>query len=117
LLAHTTPERQLASWLFARWLVSIENQAAWAEATGYLPVSTAAAQALRTTNATPALRQALPFLAYAHPEPVYASWYILRWSLAEALDQLMIADLPAARIPAILENLDSLADEVHNLVR
>lgn len=117
LLARTTPERQLASWLFARWLVSVENQADWAAATGYLPVSTTAVQALKTADATPALRQALPFLAYAHPEPIYASWYVLRWSLAEALDQLMIADLPAASITAILENLDRLAAEVHNQAR
>lgn len=117
LVSQTTPERQLASWLFVRWMVSAPNQADWSQATGYLPVSTSAVNELKNANISPALHQALPFIAYAHPEPVYASWYTLHWSLVEALDQILVPDLNAQKLAAILESLDKLASEVHSQVR
>jgi len=33
-----TPEQQLASWLFIRWMLSAENQKEWVEATGLFPL-------------------------------------------------------------------------------
>lgn len=117
LVVKTSPERQLAGWLFARWLVSPDNQAAWAAATGFLPVSSKAVDLLNAAKPPSALRQALPFLPYSHPEPAYASWYTLRWSLAEALDQLSAPDLSAEKLAEILETLDKLAVEVHSQVR
>jgi hypothetical protein len=42
---------------------------------------------------------------------------MLRWSLAEALDQLSATDLSSGKIVGILENLDKLAAEVHSQAR
>ena len=36
----STAERQLASWLFVRWMLSAENQKKWVEATGLFPLRT-----------------------------------------------------------------------------
>ena len=36
----STPQQQLASWLFVRWLLSPENQMKWVEVTGLFPLST-----------------------------------------------------------------------------
>jgi ABC-type glycerol-3-phosphate transport system substrate-binding protein len=43
----TTPERQLASWLFIEWFVRTQQQANWARASGYLPVRTSTAALLQ----------------------------------------------------------------------
>jgi multiple sugar transport system substrate-binding protein len=117
IISQSTPARQLASWLFARWLVSAQNQAEWAGVTGFLPVSTTAVELLKKAQTSPALRQALPFLPYSHPEPVYASWYTLHWGLTEALSQLLVPDLSSEKINGILKNLDRLATEVHSQER
>ena len=34
----STPEKQLAAWLFARWLLSPENQAQWVDASALFPL-------------------------------------------------------------------------------
>lgn len=38
ILADTTPEQRLASWLFIRYVTNIENTIHWAMETGYMPV-------------------------------------------------------------------------------
>jgi len=43
----TTPERQLAAWLFVRWFSEPEQQARWAGVTGALPLRSSAADLLR----------------------------------------------------------------------
>jgi len=40
----TTPEKQLASWLFLKWFTAPEQTARWAIATGYFPVRKSAAE-------------------------------------------------------------------------
>lgn len=114
LITQSNPARQLAAWLFVRWLVSPENQAAWAFTSGTLPVSSLAVQELVAQYKLSApLRQALEFLPYAHPEPVYASWKSIRPAQAEALDYLLVPDLKPDAISSILKNMDQLAEEIH----
>jgi multiple sugar transport system substrate-binding protein len=42
----STPEQQLATWLFNKWMSEPEQQATWASATGYFPTRQAAADLL-----------------------------------------------------------------------
>jgi multiple sugar transport system substrate-binding protein len=42
----STPEQQLAAWLFIKWMSEPEQQATWASATGYFPIRQAAADLL-----------------------------------------------------------------------
>ena len=61
----STPEKQLAAWLFARWMLSPENQAQWVEATGLFPLRTSVARHDRpvpTGFAAVGCRRRLPVL-------------------------------------------------------
>ncbi len=46
LIPATTPETQLAAWIFVKWLTSPENQAAWVQAGHYLPGRVSASEHL-----------------------------------------------------------------------
>jgi ABC-type glycerol-3-phosphate transport system substrate-binding protein len=45
-----TPEQNLATWLFIKYLAKPENQAKWTEATSYFPISKAASEQLGKMN-------------------------------------------------------------------
>jgi multiple sugar transport system substrate-binding protein/sn-glycerol 3-phosphate transport system substrate-binding protein len=117
-LSRSTPERQLAGWLFMRWLSSSQNQARWAQYNFSLPSRRSAPAEMQT-----GLVQnrdwvdALDFLPYLHAEPYYASWQNVRWSLGDALNQLVSAPLGPQQPIEILRMLDGLAAEIHLQIR
>ena len=73
LIAFTsTPDKQLASWLFMRWTSEADRTAAWANASGYLPLRRTAADdaQLRSSWAKDAQgRTAFELTSTALPEP------------------------------------------------
>jgi multiple sugar transport system substrate-binding protein len=61
----TTPEQQLAAWLFIKWFVEPEQQARWARASNYFPVRASVADALTDYfDENPQYAEAFSFLAY-----------------------------------------------------
>ena len=114
----STPQKQLAAWLFARWLVSPEIQARWVLASGTLPTRASVLPLLREKpGSSIQWQKAIGLLPYAQVEPADLSWRTLRWALADVLGQLMAPDFKAEQIPALLEALDQLAEEVRAEVR
>ncbi|HNT73460.1 MAG TPA: extracellular solute-binding protein [Anaerolineae bacterium] len=60
----STPEEQLAAWLFLRWMSEPEQQARWADATGDFPVRQSARKLLPDLlRQNPAYAQAFDFMA------------------------------------------------------
>ena len=112
LITQSDPARQLAAWLFVRWLDSPKNQALWAAVSGNLPSSGLAVQEMGAQNGP--LGQALGYLPYTHSEPVYASWGYVRPAQAEALDFVFLPDRKSEDLFAILKTLDKLAAEIHS---
>jgi ABC-type glycerol-3-phosphate transport system substrate-binding protein len=109
-----TPEQQLASWLFLRWLTAADNHARLIEATGALPVRAAALDELADyEKSRPQWRQAVDLIGYARPEPAYASWRKVRFALGDAATQLFRSYFTLEQIPAMLTYLDSFAAELH----
>lgn len=76
-LFKTTPQKQLAGWLFIKWLTEPEQAARWAIAGGYFPVRRSA---LETEVMKAYFKENLPykkafdFLEYARMEPAIAGW-------------------------------------------
>jgi multiple sugar transport system substrate-binding protein len=69
----STPEKQLAAWLFNKWLSEPEQQATWASATGYFPTRQAAADMLADYFAeNPTYAKAFTFMSmdYGIESPV-----------------------------------------------
>jgi multiple sugar transport system substrate-binding protein len=50
-LFKSSPERELAAWLFLRWMLEPQNQVRWSRSTGLLPVTRPAAELLKNDPA------------------------------------------------------------------
>jgi multiple sugar transport system substrate-binding protein len=118
MITHTTPAQQLADWLVVKWLVYPPNLTQWVTATGTLPTRNSILGYLsQNGNAASQWGLALELLPDGRGEPCLASWSIMRWALNDALDELLSPQLSADQIPVILQNLDSLAEELVNQER
>lgn len=113
-LLPSDPEKQLAAWLFLRWLAQPENQARWVEATASLPMRAAARDYLSVyLQAHPQWAAALEALPYAFAEPSLPSWAQVRWALQDATTQLYRSYFSADGIPEMLDFLQQTADDLH----
>jgi ABC-type glycerol-3-phosphate transport system substrate-binding protein len=108
----STRVRELAAWLFARWLISPESQARRIAAEGGYPTRVSTLEQLKNfASANPQWQQAADLVLYARSEPGLASWSMVRWTFSDALAQLYAPNTKAADIPGILKILDQLAVE------
>ena len=113
ILLKSTPEKQLAAWLFVRWLLSPENQADWVEAAGTLPLRTAALDLLTAyRSAHPQWNAAVKVLPLAQGVPQRADWRTLRYVLADGTLSIFRMDVPLAEIPGVLAEMDATAEEL-----
>ena len=117
-ITRSTAERQTAAWLLLKWLLEPPNQARWAIASGYAPVRPSALELMEDElGSNPQWAAALALLPYAHPEPSYPSWSVVRGMLADALKQLLTPDFPAGQIPNLMQTMELLAEEIHSQIR
>lgn len=87
-----TRERQLATWLFLRYLLDATPAARWAAASNYLPVSQKGWSAARMTEAlaaTPHIDDLAEVMLYVREEPAFPRWSGVRWALENALIALL----------------------------
>jgi ABC-type glycerol-3-phosphate transport system substrate-binding protein len=112
-ILQSTPERQLAAWLYLKWLLSPENQARWTEYYGTFPgrfsVQTHLAEYQKEH---PQWAEVLDLLPYSRSEPRDPSWEAVRWSLSDAGEQLFSLRFTSSRIPDLLEMLDATVIEL-----
>ena len=109
----STPEKQLAAWLFARWLLSRENQAQWVEATGLFPLRSSVLDLIGPyRQASPQWDAAFGSLSLAQGVPQLASWRKVRYVLEDGMTVLFQENLPQDKLPALLTQMDSLAQEL-----
>jgi multiple sugar transport system substrate-binding protein len=84
----TTPQGQLAGWLFIKWFTEPEQVARWAVAADHFPVRKSAIET-ETMKAhfeeNPLYREAFAFLEYARMEPAIAGWQGIRDALCGAI--------------------------------
>jgi multiple sugar transport system substrate-binding protein len=114
----SNPKRQLAAWLFARWLVSPEVQSRWVRADGSIPLRAATLDLLSDYAKThPQWNSLAGSLDKARSEPAYASWEIVRWVISDASAQLFSSTFAEDDIPDLLKMLEKTAAEAHIQVR
>lgn len=111
----STPQKQLASWLLARWLVSPTEQARFIRASGTFPTRAAAAGQLSDyADSQPQWAAALDLLPFARTDPRYASWQVVRWVIGDVGTQLFRSYFTADRVPATLQLMEETAAELHS---
>lgn len=106
-LLRSSPERELASWLFVRWLSQPKQHVQMVEASGSFPIRQGELTGLEAYRQRyPAYVAALALLPGARPEPALASWEQVRWALNDATTQLFRPYFKVDQIPTMLEYLD-----------
>ena len=118
-VAQSEPERQLAAWLFVRWLTLPENQALWVQATHTLPVRRSAVKAIPVSQLQdpPAWGKTVSYLPYLQAEPYYVSWGVVRLTLGDAVLHLFQSQDSEEQVTQILSMLDALAAEIQLQIR
>ena len=109
--------RQMAAWLFVRWMASPQNQAEIVKADGSFPLRQSEISILADYQAkNPQWTEALQFADQAQAGPVNASWRQVSSILEDASQQLFQPETIAAEIPGILSQIDSMAVELSKAV-
>lgn len=114
----STPEQQLASWLFLKWFVSPENQAKWIQASDYFPTRKSVEDLIQDyMNERP--QWAAAYQAFKSEdtikkfEPRDPSWSAVRSALSEHVSQIFQPGFTVDQIPQVLEQLQATAEELY----
>jgi ABC-type glycerol-3-phosphate transport system substrate-binding protein len=111
-LLTSTPERQLAAWLFARWMISPENQAQWVEAAGLLPLRTSVVEMVSQYRAaSPQWAAVVDDLSLGRTVPQLASWRKMRYVLEDGMAVIFHANMPVDLLSSILTEMDLTAED------
>jgi multiple sugar transport system substrate-binding protein len=112
-VTESTPEEQLAAWLFLRWLILPRNQAALGSAGGYLPASESAYAEMEDFQSQyPQWAAAREWAPAAVSVPTGGSWAVVQNLLEDAAWQTFQTFTPPEVIPVLLEQLDGMIPEV-----
>ena len=106
-------QKELASWMFVRWLSQPANQARLLQTAGSLPLGTKVLEYMKTFEDTyPQWKAALDLLPQAKSLPVQADDGIVRMVLEDAGTYLFKPEFTAEGIPDLLYQLDSTIKEL-----
>jgi ABC-type glycerol-3-phosphate transport system substrate-binding protein len=104
--------RQLAAWLFVRWMLEAENQARWARETGLLPVRTSALGLLSAGRAAnPQWFAVADLLPQAVTYPQSKDWGLANKILADGF-LAMFQVFPNASPKGVLGEMDTTVGEL-----
>ncbi|OGO27820.1 MAG: hypothetical protein A2Z16_02005 [Chloroflexi bacterium RBG_16_54_18] len=110
----SSPEQQLAAWVFTKWILSPENQARLVQETSAFPLRRSVLEHLATyRRLNPHWAAAVDLLSSARAEPALQSWDTVRWALSDASTQLFRSYFTIDQVPNLLALLDRTAAELH----
>ncbi len=109
----STPEGQLASWLFVRWLLSPERQEKWAEVTGLFPLRTSSLDLLGDYRKShPQWVAAVDLLPQAQIQPQLASWRKVRVMIGDGFNAMFLSNTAAGRVAEILAIMETTSRDL-----
>ncbi len=113
MITNTTPEQELAAWIFVKWFTTPENMARWVEISDYFPTRESASQYLEGyVEENPQWGQAAEMLEFSAYEPQLISYQAVRDAASQAFNTVM--NLPAGAtaddIRPVLEELTDFAN-------
>jgi multiple sugar transport system substrate-binding protein len=109
-MVKSTPEKQLATWLFLKYFTSPEGQAKWIEASAYYPTRASTNDLLEAYAAeNPQWASGLQLVEYGEVEPALPSWATVRRDIQDSFAAILQGTLD--QIPTILSDLDAAAAE------
>ncbi len=109
MITDTTPEKELAAWIFVKWFTTPEIQAQWVEASNYFPTRAGTEEFLGDyVNENPVWGEALALLDYGAYEPQLISYQAVRDAASQAFNEIM----QGAEIESTLAGLTETANEI-----
>ncbi|HTP00617.1 MAG TPA: extracellular solute-binding protein [Anaerolineales bacterium] len=109
----SSPEQQLASWLFVRWLLSPENQKKWVEVEGMLPLRDSALALLGDYQKShPQWAEAVSLLPSAEMEPQLATWRTVRTMIGDGFNAMFQSNTPSGRVAEVLAIMETTARDL-----
>jgi ABC-type glycerol-3-phosphate transport system substrate-binding protein len=97
IVLNSTPEKQLAAWLFARWFATTEQTLAWALNTGQLPLRVSAVRQLKNLySEAPNEIAALDLLRFGQADPLVSYWPEVAEVATRAVLAVVAGDAPGA---------------------
>jgi multiple sugar transport system substrate-binding protein len=109
-MVKSTPEKELATWLFLKWFTAPEQQAKWIEASAYYPTQTGTIPLLDAYAAEhPQWGSGLELVALGNVEPAIASWSSVRRLVQETFANILQGT--PDQIPDLLADLNVAAAE------
>jgi len=112
----STPAKQLASWIFLRWMSEPAQQAEWVKASNYFPVRRSTGVALGDyLTQNPPFATAFQALQTStlKAEPSFTGYDLVRDAISTAYNQV----LDGAAIPAVVAALDEKAGRIYRQSR
>jgi len=108
MITRSTPEQELASWLFVEWFTSPEIQAQWDEISGYFPTRKSTANYFADSlQENVQWQQGVALLPYSAYEPQLISYTAVRDAAQKAFNEIM----QGADIQTTLDELTSFAND------
>jgi len=108
----STPERELAAWLFVKYYTSADVNAEWAKASGYFPVKQSVATKFQDIfDADPAYKTAFDLLKFGKFEPPVPGYDFVRENVVEPVMSSIVDD-PTADVKALLDAANIEANKI-----
>ncbi|MCS7248764.1 MAG: extracellular solute-binding protein [Anaerolineales bacterium] len=115
ILIRSSPQKQLAAWLFVKWLLREENQYQLAKETLGLPLHKGAGEALKDDpDLLPEFRTAVGYLPLGVQEPLWASWDTVRWAVSDSSRQLVAWYFSLDQVASLVQLLEKTAADLHS---
>lgn len=117
----STPERELAAWIFIKYYTSPEVQKLWAEASGYFPVRQSVADMMTDyMAANPTYKASWDLLKYGWFEPAVPGYDFVRDEIEVVM--AAVVDNPALDVQAEFDKLNTfgntiLAEQLEQIVK
>jgi multiple sugar transport system substrate-binding protein len=106
----SAPEKQLAAWLFIKWMLENEQDARMVEATHLFPIRTSTVDLLGSYEKThPQWAQTVKLLPQGEFQPQLASWRQVKIMLGDGFKHMYRVNVPSGQVPAILAQMESIA--------
>jgi ABC-type glycerol-3-phosphate transport system substrate-binding protein len=112
---NTNEKKNLAAWLFVRWMSNVDHQGKIIKASGTLPLSENSVQyAVELEDSLPQWHQVADLVQYIKTPPSTAEWMNARIVLEDASWQLFKTEIKNEQIADLVKMMDQTLKEIEN---
>lgn len=109
----TSAEKQLAAWLFSRWLLDNAQDARWVEATHLFPLRNSTLSLLGDYERThPRWKQAVNLIPRGEMQPQPGSWRTIKVMLGDGFEHMYRVNVSSGQVAAILAQMETMAKDL-----